>query len=692
MGAMTSDRRATARRATARLFAVYAIVSVIPILALGLVLASHFRQEAQQRGIDQARAEAQLVAQTAIEPLLHGAPLSDGLSAGERADLQRLVRRSINHHGQGALRLRLRNLSGHVVFSDDGTGFNEPVDDEAVDAAAGRTVAGLTSLNADAGGDDDLGQRAVEVYLPLNVGTPAHRVGVMELYLSYAPIRAEVTSLLRTLYRDLVIGLGLLYLALFAITVSVSRKLLRHAELNAHLAEYDTLTGLPNRSLFQRQAAAALATRQRQGERVAIAIVELDRFKDINDTLGHRNGDEVLTQLACRLSAGAQGVDGMTVARLGGDEFGLVLPCGPDPGAELTAVRHALEGELTVAGLTLSVQASIGYALAPVDGDDVDTLMQRADVAMYVAKAEHAGVARYEAEDDQYDAASLGLVSELRQAIEQDQLVLHYQPQRDVLSGRTSAVEALVRWQHPTRGLLYPDTFLPLAEQTDLIDRLTRWVLRRALSDLRGLGQAGSRLTVAVNVSARGIGRGELADDVIEALTEQSMPGERLVIEVTETAILADPTRAAIELRRLAAAGVKISLDDFGQGQTSLGHLSALPLDELKIDRAFVGNMLSRPTDRAIVHSIVDLGHNLGLRVVAEGVETDAVLDELSGRGCDLVQGYLLSRPLTLEALSQWLARAPRVPKDDASPRVPKDDASPRVPKDDGARREAITA
>jgi EAL domain-containing protein (putative c-di-GMP-specific phosphodiesterase class I) len=290
--------------------------------------------------------------------------------------------------------------------------------------------------------------------------------------------------------------------------------------------------------------------------------------------------------------------------------------------------------------------------------------MQRADMAMHVAKAEHVGVARYEAERDQYDATSLSLIAELRHGIDHDQLVLHYQPQRDVLSGRTAAVEALVRWQHPTRGLLYPDKFLPLAEQTDLIDRLTRWVLRRALADLKRLGDAGKRLSVAVNVSARGIGRGALADDVIAALAEYDLPGERLVIEVTETAILADPAQAAIELRRLAQAGVKISLDDFGQGQTSLGHLSALPLDELKIDRAFVGDMLNRPADRAIVHSIVDLGHNLGLRVVAEGVETADVLSHLSDRGCDLIQGYLLARPMPLEALADWLVANRKRPVD----------------------------
>ena len=346
----------------------------------------------------------------------------------------------------------------------------------------------------------------------------------------------------------------------------------------------------------------------------------------------------------------------MTVARLSGDEFGLVLSGTSDPEAGLAEIRRIVERDLIVGGLTLSVQASIGYALAPGDADDVGTLMRRADVAMYLAKDEHAGIARYDVGRDQYDAATLGLVAELRQAIDSEQLVLQFRPQRNLSTGRTTAIEALVRWQHPTRGLLAPDAFLPLAEQTDLIDQLTRWVLRRALADLRGLGDDGAALSVAVNVSARGIGRGELADDVIEVLRELAIDPCRLVIEVTQTTILADPARAAIELSRLTAAGVKLSLDDFGQGQTSLGHLSALPLDELKIDRGFVGDMLERPAHGAIVDSVIDLGHNLGLRVVAEGVETQEVLDHLADRGCDLVQGYLLSRPIALDALAAWLA------------------------------------
>jgi diguanylate cyclase (GGDEF)-like protein len=642
---------AHARRATARLFAVYAVISLIPIAALGFILAADFRSEAQSRGIDQARSEAQLIAQTAIEPLLDGAPLSAGLTTADSTSMRRLVRQTVDSKGEGTLRLRLRDQTGHIVFSDDGTGFDDPVDDEALEAAHGEKVAILTHLNTDATPRHP-GPRAVEVYLPLRAGSPARAVGVLELYLSYAPINREVAGLLSTMYRDLIIGLGALYLTMFAISASVTRRLRRQSQLNARLAQFDTLTGLPNRTLFEHLAAAALQTGRHQGQATAIAVVDLDRFKEINDTLGHRNGDEVLAEVGRRLAAAA-GPD-MTVARLSGDEFGLVVPCKVDPEADLAEVRRILQRDILVGGLTLSVQASIGYALAPADADDVGTLMRRADVAMYLAKAEHAGIARYDVRRDQYDAATLGLVAELRQAIDSDQLVLHYQPQRDLASGRTTAIEALVRWQHPTRGLLYPDTFLPLAEQTDLIDQLTRWVLRRALGDLQQLGE--SELSVAVNVSARGIGRGELANDVIEILRELAVDPRRLVIEVTETTILADPARAAIELCRLTAAGVKISLDDFGQGQTSLGHLSALPLAELKIDRGFVDDMLEHPAHAAIVHSVIDLGHNLGLRVVAEGVETREVLVHLADRGCDLVQGYLLSRPVPLDKLASWLA------------------------------------
>jgi diguanylate cyclase (GGDEF)-like protein len=641
----------TAPRSTARLFALYAVISLVPVLVLGLVLALSLQGEARKRGLAEGRSEAALVAQTAVSPLLDGRPLSRGISAAEKTRLSRLAAQSIGE--RKLLRLRVRDLAGQVVFSDDGSGFQAKPEDETLNAARGVVVARLTRLNTDS---NDLGRKGVstvEIYMPLAAGTPLHRVGVLELYLPYAPISRDVTAGLHGLYVDLALGLAMLYIALFAITWSVSRGLRRELKLNAFLAEHDVLTDLPNRMLFHRRAAAAVALGVRRSEPVAIAIIDLDHFKDINDTLGHHNGDRLLAELARRVAANTR--PGDTLARLGGDEFGLVLRDAAGAESALHRLREIIDDEIEVSGLPLSVEASIGFVIAPDDGTDVDTLLQRADVAMYFTKAQHRGVTRYDASLDDYDAGKLSLVGELRHAIDAGQLVLHYQPQATLADGRVEAVEALVRWQHPTHGLLYPDKFLPLAEQTDVIDKLTHWVLRTALSEIRNLPAPADELAVAVNVSARSIGRIELARTVIQTLEELDVPAERLVIEVTETALLADPERAAAVLSELAAAGVKVSLDDFGRGQTSLGYLSALPINELKIDKSFVLDMLENPAHAAIVRSIVDLGHNLALRVVGEGVETDVVLTALRESDCDVAQGFLLARPMAVEALGAWL-------------------------------------
>jgi diguanylate cyclase (GGDEF)-like protein len=572
------------------------------------------------------------------------------------AGLRRLAARAVG--GRSLLRLRLRDLAGQVVFSHDGSGFGVKPESEALEAAHGTMVARLTRLNADSNDRGRTGVASVEIYLPLMAGTPLRRVGVLETYLPYAPIGRDVTAGLQGLYRDLAIGLTLLYLALFAITWSVSRGLRREARLNAFLAEHDTLTALPNRALFHRRAEAALSGRAAAPGPVAIAIVDLDRFKDINDTLGHHNGDRLLTELSQRIAANMRAHD--TVARLGGDEFGLILHDAADAEQALWRLREIIDHEIEVSGLPLSLEASIGFVVAPDDGTDVDTLLQRADVAMYFAKAQHSGVARYDVNLDHYDASKLCLVGELRHAIDAGQLVLHYQPLATIADGHIEAVEALVRWQHPTHGLLYPDRFLPLAEQTDVIDKLTSWVLRTALSEIRDIGPAADELAVAINVSARSVGQRKLATTIIETLRDLDFPAERLIVEVTETALLIDPEHAATNLAELAAAGVKISLDDFGRGQTSLGYLSALPIHELKIDKSFVLDMLENPAHAAIVRSIVDLGHNLELRVVGEGVENDSSLAALREAHCDVAQGFLLARPMAASQLGAWLAPARR--------------------------------
>ena len=653
--ASSADRsdvnRIAGLRASARLFLPHAALSAIPVLVLGLVLGVNYQSEARRRGLADGRSQANLVAQTAVEPVLEGHVLSTGLTPAERDSLDRLSERAL---GAGTvLRLRVRDLAGRVVFSDDGSGLSGgPPDDEAVEAAGGEAVTQLTRLNRDSNDSGPAGVAAVEAYRLLRAGVPVHPVGVLEVYLPYSPIQHDIGAGLRSLERNVFAGLALLYLVLLTISSSVGRGLRREAARNAFLAHHDTLTELPNRMYFHRQAEAAVATARGSNRSAVIAIIDLDRFKEVNDTLGHPNGDRLLIEVARRLAERTRSGD--TVARLGGDEFGVILRDVADPEPLLGRLRAVIDREMEVSGLPLSVEASVGYVVAPDDGDDVDELLQRADVAMYEAKARHAGVMRYERGQDRYDAANLGLVAELRRAIDENALVLHYQPKVRLSDGTVEAVEALVRWAHPVHGLLPPGRFLPLAEQTDLIEPLTDWVLRTALADMATAGLPAG-LGVAVNVSARNLSRADFAARVLDVLDASGVAPDRLILEITETALLDDPRGAAGLLATLADRGVRISIDDFGQGHTSLGYLSALPIHELKIDRAFVSDMLTNAGHAAIVRSIVDLGHNLSLRVVGEGVETADTMACLRRIGCDVAQGYLIATPMPFPELAAWL-------------------------------------
>jgi diguanylate cyclase (GGDEF)-like protein len=632
-----------------RLFAGHAAASLVPVVLLGVALGFTYRSEARERGLAEGRSKAQLLAKAGVGPVLDGHPLDGSVSSVERAGLRRLSDLA-TAEGE-VVRLRIRDQHGLVVFSDDGSGLTDVPDDEALRAGRGETVALLTRLNTDTNDSGPKGVDAVEVYVPL-FSASHQQVGVLETYLPYGPISQDVNGALGNLYRNLAIGLAALYVVLFVISVSVSRGLRRQVALNRFMAEHDTLTDLPNRTLFHRRAELALREADVNREPVTIAIIDLDRFKEVNDTLGHHNGDAVLGVLARRLGEHCRPND--TIARLGGDEFGVILRDVRDPRDQLSALRAVIDREVDVSGLPLSLEASIGYVVAPYDGTEVDELLQHADVAMYMAKSQHLGVVRYDSDHDHYDASKLELVGQLRHAIDDGQLLLHYQPKASLSDGRVDAVEALVRWQHPTHGLLYPASFLPLAEQTDLIDKLTDWVLSRALVETSRLREWDEPLAVAVNVSARNLTSPDFADDVIRTLRRLDVPPGRLIIEITETALLSDPDRAATSLAKLSDFGVRISLDDFGSGQTSLGYLSALPIHELKIDKSFVLDMLSNPAHAAIVRSIVDLGHNLQLRVVGEGVETEDTLAMLRGSGCDIAQGFLLARPMAIDQLPVW--------------------------------------
>ena len=433
-------------------------------------------------------------------------------------------------------------------------------------------------------------------------------------------------------------------------------RLREEAAAKEYQSLHDTLTGLPNRTMFHEIVATAIAEDLQNGKMGAVMLMDLDRFKEINDTLGHQTGDQLLIQLSRRLSQvlGLQG----HIARLGGDEFALLVP-GVTSLAECEAVARlvlsALEHTLAVADINLQVGASIGLAAYPEQAVDSSSLLQLADVAMYQAKDHHSGYSVYAAGRDRHDARRLALAAELRSAIEHGQVSVHYQPKADVASRRITGVEALVRWQHPTFGMVGPDEFVPIAEQTGLIRLLTEHVLTCALQQCRTWQELGYRLTMAVNLSVRNLMDRDLPDRVAELLAAAGLAAEVLTLEITEGTIMADPFRTLEVLNRLAAMGVTLSIDDFGTGYSSLSYLKRLPVREVKIDRSFVHNMTSDADDQMIVQSVIHLARNLHLGVVAEGVEDGVTWDCLAELGCDSIQGYYLSKPASSETITQRL-------------------------------------
>jgi diguanylate cyclase (GGDEF)-like protein len=429
-----------------------------------------------------------------------------------------------------------------------------------------------------------------------------------------------------------------------------------------HEALHDALTGLPNRVHLQRRLTTALAeVVDGRSTGAAVMILDLDDFKEVNETLGHQQGDLLLTEVGARLT-GAVGALG-TVARLGGDEFAVLLV---DTADEEHAVRigrrvlRALEQPISLDGLEVEVGGSLGMALAPKHATDAAALLKRADMAMYDAKTTARRLRVFDPELDTDNPRRLTLVSELRAALQQGALAVHVQPQVRLGSGEVSGVEALVRWRHPTLGDVPPDEFIPVAERSGLIGLLTTSVLDAALAGWAQWRSAGHDLGVAVNLSARSLHDPDLVEEVGRLLRRHGVPASRLTLEVTESAVMADPARAVALLHRLRDLGVRLSVDDFGTGYSSLSYLKRLPVQEVKIDRSFVTTLGRDADDLPIVRAIVDLGRHMGLEVVAEGVEDGSTMDLLDSIGCDLAQGWHLGRPMPIDGLLPWLhGRAP---------------------------------
>ncbi|HEY8652136.1 MAG TPA: EAL domain-containing protein [Dermatophilaceae bacterium] len=633
---MTIRRR---RRQASRLFALYVLASLLPISVIGALAMRGDAESADEFGLDWGRAQGAIIEDMVVAPALRGADLSQGLNGTERERLQSATDLAI-FNGRVS-HLRLLSFTGTVQFSDNGSvAGSVPASDPAFrTAAAGGTDVRVIEKQQDS-------PAAVRVTLLVIAAANGRATGVLEVDLPYDAIATKVQGEARAEIIRFAVSLVGLFGVLAFISWWTTRALRENAAEHEHQSLHDSLTGLPNRQLFLRTAEEALA-RSQHGEPGALVLIDLDHFKEVNDTLGHHAGDELLRVVARRLSESLRTDD--TVARLGGDEFGLVLPRAggrEETVALLTRVRHELGEEVVLDSVPLSVGASFGVCFYPEGAETVEELLRHADAAMYQGKHGPAGVVVYEPGTPQHTTHVLVMQDELRVALARDELVLHYQPKMELGTGRVSCVEALLRWQHPERGLLLPAEFLSVAEQySELIEPLTSWVLRRALSDYTAWTAAGHDWTVAVNVSPRNLASLKFADTVGQILLEACVPADRLHLEVTETALALDAELARQVVGALVALGVSISIDAFGTGFTGLSQLRTIQVSEVKIDRTLLAHVPGNEQDRAIMRSVIDLGHSLGCLVTAVGVESQDVADALVDAGCDHAQGYLWLRP-----------------------------------------------
>lgn len=420
-------------------------------------------------------------------------------------------------------------------------------------------------------------------------------------------------------------------------------------------AMHDALTDLPNRTLLMDRLQQALRAGEREKKQVSVLLLDLDRFKEVNDTLGHHIGDKLLQQIAMRLRMVLRESD--TVARLGGDEFCVLLPTADASQAMFIArkIINTVEKPVAVEAQTLIVGASIGIASYPQHGDNPVILMQRADVAMYVAKRGNKGFSVYDPRTDQHSLRQLAIGSELRTAIERNELEIHYQPKVNLKDNRINGFEALVRWRHPQLGMLLPEEFIPLAEQSGLIRPLTLVVLRQALKESQHFLKEISQLRLSVNLSMRDVADSKFADEVSEILKDFDIPSGRVKFEITETALMEHPQKTIRAMDRLNAMGLRLSIDDFGIGYSALSYLKQLPVNELKIDKSFGMSLASDGNSAVIVRSTIDMAHELGLNVVAEGIETLEAYRMLQKLGCDSVQGFYISKPLPIDEAIKWV-------------------------------------
>ncbi len=641
----------TASARQPRLALRFAVVTALGLAGAGALILAVVRGQDERQAVDAASERAHFVAETFLSGLIRPSDATLPVTGARRRELDRLIRRHVLI--DGALRVNLVGVRGTITYSTDHRliGTRGRGGTHLVDAREGTIVSTVTETAA----PDRAGSvKALVSMIPVSVGPSGTAVVAIEQ--DYGPITTAARRSLVPVAAVLEVALVLLFVLLLPALVRATRRLRQYVEEIRYQSRHDLLTALQNREAIHEVIAAALAERPDDAH-VGVLLVDLDRFKEVNDALGHDAGDELLREIARRLVV-VPGVG--PVARLGGDEFAVVLErTTPEEAIAVgDALRRAIEAPATVRGIPVSVDASVGLALGPDDGADVGQLVRHADVAMYVAKGARAGVVRYDSAADSNDANKLSLMTELRVAVERSELEVHYQPIVEVAGGRLAKVEALVRWNHPTRGLLMPGAFVPLAEHTRLITLLNGYVLREAVAQCARWRRRGAEIGVAVNVTVFDLLAPTYAADVEDALVSAGLPPEELTIEITEGAFAQEPDRVRHTLETLRSLGVKVAIDDFGTGYSSLSYLKDLPVDVLKIDRSFVVDLPGSEASEAIVAAAIELSHRLGLIVVAEGVEEGDQWDCLEGLGCDLIQGYAISKPVSAAGLARLMEAA----------------------------------
>jgi diguanylate cyclase (GGDEF)-like protein len=657
----------------------FAVISAALTIAVGLVLSQVLSAAIAQRAREQAEWTATVTLRLGVQSQLSRTDLANGFDPTRLATVEAAVRTAqseLQHRSSDVgdldpVRLNIMNLAGTIVYSDDhdliGTHSSS---DELPEALRGHVVSGFAS-SADDSSAGAGARRLLEVYVPMQFSDADAPEGVMELYLPYAPVAAEIADGVRTLTITLAISLAVFWAVMFRFMTGVARRLRRQnedlrssVERNRHQARHDSLTGLANRVQLRDRMEQALAASADTGELVAVLLIDLDRFKEINDSLGHSYGDALLRQVGPRLRSILRERD--VVARLGGDEFAVLLPA-VDGVAEARTVaerlREALHRRFDVEGVALDVEVSVGIAVSPMHGADAEELLRNADIAMYVAKEVKAGAVVFEPAEHVTAPSRLNVLGDLRRALDTDgELLLHYQPKFTLDGRHIEGLEALLRWQHPERGMVPPGEFIPVAEGTGIILRLTERVLGLALTQMRRWLDEGHPVPVAVNLSTRCLMDADLPDLVAVLLAQHRVPARLLRLEVTESAVMGDAARCLDVLQRLHDLGVHLSIDDFGTGYSSMAYLRQLPVDELKIDRSFVMGMTDTQQDAVLVRTAIDLGHNLGLTVVAEGVEGAEHVAALQELGCDIAQGFHFARPMPSEDIGPLLDRVAILP------------------------------